>query len=137
MILIFFAISIPNIADLVLSILSYQEECKTYYIIRFVSQGINLLFIVVLFFLIIFLYIGDNYNPIASGIISLISCLYCVIAFLPMEITSLVFFIRNYDLLFYFGKIGFYIHASLIGLIILSFISGIIYIKCNPYVPLK
>ena len=121
-ILTFFTISMPYIADLVLSILSYQEECQAYYIIRFVTQGISLcLIIVVPFLLILFVYEQHN-NPIMCGIILMGSGIYILVAILPMEITSLVFFIRNYEFLFNLGKIGYYIHAGFFGLFILSLI---------------
>ena len=118
--LIFFAVSMPQIADLVLSIISFQKECKAYYIIRFVTLGINLIFIIIL--AILYISMGGERNPIGEGIISSYSCLCCTIAILPMEITSLVFFIKDYGLLFCLGKIGFYIHLGFIGLIILSII---------------
>ena len=84
-ILIFFAISVPYIADLILSILSYQEECKTYYIIRFVTQGISLFLIVILPFLMICLYFEDNNNPFAMGIILIGSLVYLIIGILPIK----------------------------------------------------
>ena len=130
-ILTFFTISVPYIADLILSILSYQEECKAYYIIRFVTQGISLLLIIILPFLIICLYYEDNNNPFAMGMIYVIFFVFLIIGIIPMEITSLVSFIRNYEFLFYLGKIGYFIHASFIGLIIFSFILGFIYFNWN------
>ena len=127
--LILIVLSFPNITDLILSILSYHEDCKTYYIIRFVTQGINLLFLVLLaIFLTLF---GEKNNPIANGIIYSFVWIYCLIAILPMEITSLVYFIRNYGLLFNLGKIGFFIHLGFYGLIILSYASFVIYGYCN------
>ena len=45
--------------------------------------------------------------------------MYSGFAYLPMEITSLVYFIKNYDILFYLGKIGYYVHLIFIGLIVL------------------
>ena len=127
-VLSFFAISLPYIADLILSILSYQGECKTYYIIRFVTQGISLLLIIVFPFLLISQVYEQNNNPYGLGFILLISLLYLIIAILPMEITSLVFFIIDYELLFNLGKIVYFIHASFI---VLDFILGFIYVKCG------
>ena len=125
-IIIFCVISVPYIADLVLSIKSYQEECKTYYIIRFVTQGISLLLIIIFPFLFMSQVYEQHTNPYGLGFILLISLVYLIIAILPMEITSLVFFIRDYELLFYLGKIGYYIHACSI---ILDFI--LLVIKFN------
>ena len=118
--LFFFIISLPYIVDLILSILSYQEECKTYYIIRFVTQGIILIFIVFLAYAFIH---GEENNPFYTGFISVATCVYSICAVLPMEITSLVLFIINNGLLFYLGKIGFYIHICFYGLIFLFVIS--------------
>ena len=118
--LFFFIISLPYIVDLILSILSYQEECKTYYIIRFVTQGIILIFIVFLAYAFIH---GEENNPFYTGFISVAVCVYSICAVLPMEITSLVLFIINNGLLFYLGKIGFYIHICFYGLIFLFVIS--------------
>ena len=131
-ILTFFAISMPYIADLVLSILSYQEEYKTYYIIRFVTIGLSLCFIIILPFLLIWGYYEDYDDdiPVCFGIIIMGSVVYIIVAILPMEITSLVYFIRNYEFLFYLGKIGYYIHAGFFCLFILSFIIGLI---CSKY----
>ena len=127
--LFFFTISLPYIFDLILSILSYQEECKTYYIIRFVTQGISLLFIIILPFLLITLVYEQHNNPFAMGFIFIVSLVYLIIGIIPMEIASLVFFIRDYELLFYLGKIGYFIHAGFIGLIILFLIVGLISLK--------
>ena len=118
--IITFIISIPILADIILSILSYQEECKTYYIIRFVTQGIILIFIVFLAYAFIH---GEENNPFYTGFISVATCVYSICAVLPMEITSLVLFIINHGLLFYLGKIGFYIHICFYGLIFLFVIS--------------
>ena len=131
--LFFFTISLPYIFDLILSILSYQEECKTYYIIRFVTQGISLLLIVILPFLMICLYFEDNNNPFAMGFIFIVSLVYLIIGIIPMEIASLFFFIRDYELLFYLGKIGYFIHAGFIGLLILFLIVGLISLKCDSH----
>ena len=132
-ILIFCVISVPYIADLVLSIKSYQEECKTYYIIRFVTQGISLLFIIILPCLMICLYFEDNNNPFSAGIIYIVFFVCLIIGIIPMEITSLVYFIRNYELLFYLGKIGYFIHAGFIGLLILFLIVGLIFLICDSH----
>ena len=67
-VLIFFAMSMLYISDLVLSIRSFQKEFKAYYIIRFVTQGINLIFLLILAILLISF--GDESNPIGDGIIS-------------------------------------------------------------------
>ena len=128
--IITFIISIPILADIILSILSYQEECKTYYIIRFVTQGISLLFIIILPFLLISQVYEDNNNPFAMGFIFIVSLVYLIIGIIPMEIASLFFFIRDYELLFFLGKFGYYIHASSI---ILYFILGFIYVKCGSH----
>ena len=126
--LFFFTISLPYIADLIFSILSYQGECKTYYIIRFVTQGISLLFIIILPFLLITLVYEQHNNPFAMGFIYIASLVYLIIGIIPMEIASLFFFIRDYELLFFLGKFGYYIHASSI---ILYFILGFTYVKCG------
>ena len=63
------------------------------------------------------------------GIIYVIFFASLIIGIIPMEITSLVYFIRNYELLFYLGKIGYFIHAGFIGLLILFLIVGLISLK--------
>ena len=81
-------------------------------------------------FLLKYLVYKDNDNPFAMGIVLVIILVYLLIAILPMEITSLVFFIIDYELLFNLGKIVYFIHASFI---VLDFILGFIYVKCSSY----
>ena len=37
-------LNIPNIIDLILTAISFEEEIKTYFILRFIAQSLNLLF---------------------------------------------------------------------------------------------
>ncbi len=126
-ILLFFVISIPNIVDIVLSILTYKKECKKYYIIRFVTQGINFLFIIFGINYLTYVPLRKAGHIILDGIGYLLFFICSICAYLPMEITSLVYFIINYDLLFYHGKVGYYAHFISFGLIILYIISVRIY----------
>ena len=126
-ILLFFAVSIPNIVDIILSILSYKEECKKYYIIRFVTQGINFIFIIFGINYLIYAPRREKDRIILDGIGFLLLFIGSACAYLPMEITSLVYFIINFDLLIYLGKIGYYVHLIFVGQIILSIISVWIY----------
>ena len=40
---------IPNITDLVLTILDFKEDIKSYYIIRFIEQGFCILYFISIF----------------------------------------------------------------------------------------
>ena len=106
-----FFLSIPNIINFIFSLLSYKDECKKYYIIIFITQGL-------LVFYIIISVIYTSYDPRVNERKPLnfdgfgYLCLFILgsLVIFAMEITCLVFFIRNIDSLVLLEEIGFYLH---------------------------
>ena len=127
-ILAFLAFSSPNIVDIVLSIISYDGDIKKYYILRYVTQGIC--FIFTIFFVNYTLY--EPYVKYPShanldGLGFMMILIICVYFLIPMEITCLVYFIRDYDSIESNGKIGYYIHLIIIPCTSIF----LCYTKCN------
>ena len=120
LILKMFILSIPNIIDLIFTSISYKEECKTYYIIRFITQILTFPYMIISV-------IYTSYEPLINershincdGIGYL--CLFGLgsIIIFSMEITCLVFFIRNIEPLVLLEEIGFYIHYITFPILIL------------------
>ena len=107
--------SMPNIADFVLSIISYYSKIKAYFILRFISQFFNML-VCISFALVLSYQTEDQYD----GCCYVVFFLVVSIIFLGMELTSLVFFIVYYSDIEKIGDIGYFIHLLLIPLIALN-----------------
>ena len=109
-------LNIPNILDIILTAISFEEEIKTYFILRFIAQSLNLLFC-------ISAACFSSYENLAGidAIIPYFFLFLCAIFFLGLEISSLVFFIKDLDTIEYLGKIGYYIHLSLVPCLTLNF----------------
>ena len=109
-------LNIPNILDIILTAISFEEEIKTYFILRFIAQSLNFLF-----------YISaacfSSYENLEGfdAIIPYFFLFFFAIIFLGLEISSLVFFIKDLDTIEYLGKIGYYIHLSLVPCLTLNF----------------
>ena len=99
-------ISSLNIIDLILSIISFDNECLTFFILKYIS--IPLTFLMWVLICASYSFIKGS-KPIPVGVYT---CLGCIIAVLviAMEITILVFFIRDYDVLNLLAIIGYFIH---------------------------
>ena len=109
-IIIFFAFSVPNITDLVLSIITYDNELKKYYILRFITQGICFIYSI---FIISFFTYQPAHQRLTITVEEL--CLICIfllilLFFIPMEITCLVYFIIDFNSLETIGKLAYFIH---------------------------
>ena len=119
-------LNIPNIIDLILTAISFEEEIKTYFILRFIAQSLNLLFC-------ISAACFSSYEN-SDGIDGMPPCIFlfcCSIFILGLEIPSLVFFIKDFETIESLGKIGYYIHLSLIPCLFLNFsLNTIIDRKC-------
>ena len=107
--------SIPNIADFIISIISYYSKIKAYFIIRFISQFFNML-VCISFALVLSYQTEDQYD----GCCYVVFFLVVSIIFLGMELASLVFFIVYYSDIEKIGDIGYFIHLLLIPLIALN-----------------
>ena len=96
---------IPNLIDLVLTILDFKEDIKSYYIIRFIEQGFCILyFISILGELSINYFNNFSVHSYITGFI-LFGSLVIIIVF---ETTSLVLFILKYQNIDLLGNIGYY-----------------------------
>ena len=109
-------LNIPNILDIILTAISFEVEIKTYFILRFIAQFLNLLFC-------ISAACFSSYENL-EGFDAIIP--YCflfssAIFFLGLEISSLVFFVKDFETIEYLGKIGYYIHLSLVPCLTLNF----------------
>ena len=109
-------LNIPNILDIILTAISFEEEIKTYFILRFIAQSLNFLFYISAAYF-------SSYENLAGfdAIIPYFFLFFCAIIFLGLEISSLVFFIKDLDTIEYLGKIGYYIHLSLVPCLFLNF----------------
>ena len=125
-ILILLAISSPNIIDLVLSIITYDNDSKKYYILRYITQGLCCLYS-------IYVSIYITYEPYVhpkgafEGIFLVFILILSLLVLIPMEITSLVYFVKDFNSLESKAKIGYYIH-------LITFpcsIFGIAFTKCH------
>ena len=109
-------LNIPNILDIILTAISFEEEIKTYFILRFIAQSLNFLFYISAAYF-------SSYENLAGfdAIIPYFFLFFFAIIFLGLEISSLVFFIKDLDTIEYLGKIGYYIHLSLVPCLTLKF----------------
>ena len=117
---IFITVLIPSIGFFILSIIPFDSKCKTYFILVFVLQGLYLVF----FILMGVTAAAANDEDENGG-----DCFVCVLilgicAFLGMEITCLVFFIRAFSKLKLLAKIGYFVHWSYIPLAIIIELLG-------------
>ena len=125
---------IPSIAFLVLSILSFDSECKIYFILVYIFQGF---FLISMIIIVIITNTGcgdeDDYDdykdnrhhPLFSTRFILLSfvSLIGICIYLGLEIATLIYFIKSYSKLKLLAKIGYFMHCSyyLIGLIFTLF----------------
>ena len=125
-ILIFFAFSAPNIIDTVLSIIAYDNDLLKYYILRYITQVLCCIYsIMVINYLTYKPYVHPKTGHAEEMFILIFLCLGLFIL-IPMEITCLVFFVKDYDSIESKGKIGYYIHLVTLPLSIILMIS----LKC-------
>ena len=116
----FFILILPNIADIILTILSYDKDYKTYYIVRYVFQ----LFDIICCFMFAWII---SYNIDCDDTDECTDCTifsYFIMPFLAIvkEIPSLVFFIMDFDNLALLSKIGYFSHLISSLFIIIFFI---------------
>ena len=107
---------IPNIIDFLLTLLSFKNDCKIYYILRFINQALYSL--LCLSFAWMISYVNSD------GIDSLpfLWCFSCNgITVLLIEITCLIFFIKYFEELFLLTQISYYIHWILFPCIVIFF----------------
>ena len=81
-------LNIPNILDIILTAISFEEEIKTYFILRFIAQSLNFLFYISAAYF-------SSYENLAG--FSILFPFFFAIIFLGLEISSLVFFIKDLD----------------------------------------
>ena len=98
-------ISSLNIIDLIFSIISFDNECLTFFILKYISIPLT-------FLMWILICASYSFKKGSKRIpIGVYTCLGCIVAVLVigMEITILVFFIRDYDVLNLLAIIGYFI----------------------------
>ena len=103
----FLLLLIPDVVDFILTIVSYDYNCKTFFVLRFITQGIIILFC--MSFACFSSYLNSD-GIDAIGHVCFTSCTICFA--LGIEISSLVFFIKNFNELQNLGKIAYYIHFT-------------------------
>ena len=95
-------ISIPNIFDFFLTLLGISNGSKAFFIIRFISQALNILHNLSLLALL--------FKNRRTGDINIYSYYLYSSIMLAIEITSFVFFIKLSNTINTIAKIGYYIH---------------------------
>ena len=97
-------ISLVNIVDLVLSIIAFDSNCITYFVLKYVSFFFSFL---------MWLTLCSSYSYTTQdieGIMYLILGIILVIIYLALEIPVLVFFIMYYKDLVLIALIGYFVH---------------------------
>ena len=106
-----------DIADLVLNILGFSKDAQTYYIIRFIGQALFLLFnFSALGFISYY-----NIHLHLDLLVPLIPFCIMLLLFLASEILSIIFYCIYYNNIFYYPRLGFYIHFSYVIMLLLIF----------------
>ncbi len=112
--LYFILLILPDIADLVLSILGFSKGALSYYIIRFISQSFFIFFnITVLGFM------SYHNKDGIDGMIPGIPFCIMFILILISEILSVIFYAIYYNDIFFYARLGFYIHYIYLIILIL------------------
>ena len=97
-------ISLVNIVDLVLSIIAFDSNCITYFVLKYVSFFFS--FLMWLTLCCAYSYTNEDFE----GIMFLIPCIILVVIYLALEIPVLVFFIMYYKDLVLIALIGYFVH---------------------------
>ena len=112
----------PSIAFLVLSILSYDNECKIYFILAFIFQGLLLLSWIIISILMNSCFNSEDddddyedhhhHHPLFSSsfVLIMFAALFIGCFYVGMGIATLVYFIKFYSKLKLLAKIGYFVH---------------------------
>ena len=108
-------ILILNIIDTVINIIGYEDEAKTYFVIRYIYEGFNL------FYYIAFTFYDDFVGTKGPGAGMAVMCFYCPMCLLQtvlsgLDITSLVLLIKKSDVINDLQKIAYFSHFIYIPL---------------------
>ena len=122
----FLILIMPNIVDIILTIISYDKDYKTYYIIRYVSQVLDI--ICCFIFAWILSYNVDCDEDDGCSTFTIYSFIIIPFFVIAKEIPSLIFFIKDFADLVILSKVGFFIHLISSLFILISFI--VLGIKC-------
>ena len=99
-------ISSLNIVDLILSIISFNSECLTYFILKYITITITFL----MWFCICSSYsFKKGSTPFGELGYTCLGCIFATVV-ISLEITILVFFIKNFYDLSLLAKISYFIH---------------------------
>ena len=110
------AISSPVIADLVLSIISYDPECLTYFVLNYIT-----IFFALLTFISGCCFFVDNDDDNCRAVCGMIS--FCILFIvIALEIAVLIFFIIDYKNLELLAIIGYFIQLIPFIFMIIYFI---------------
>ena len=105
---IIFDLLIPNIGFFIVTIIPYESESKTYFILAFITQGIYLLFMILL---------PLSFSKSEDCGVCVIFLAFCTV--LGIEIACLVYFIKSFSDLKLLAKIGYFAHWSYIPFLII------------------
>ena len=112
------ALSIPIIIDFILSLLSYKKELENYYTLRFSTQGLFIIFIIINVLFTSYKLIATYGFYFAIYMIYIMLMVFGLFALLAMEYLSLYNFISEFESLVLSEKIGYYIHSlSIVGIV--------------------
>ena len=114
----FFIDSIPILVDISLTILLYNKDYKTYYIIRYLTQILDIFCCFMFAWFISFSIVFEEDD--AGNYFAICSAFSLPFLVIIKEIPSLIFFIKYFDNLVLLSKISYFIHyiSSLIIIII-------------------
>ena len=112
--LYFILLILPDIVDLVLSVLGFSKAAQTYYIIRFIGQTFFIFFNITVLGIMSY-HSRDGIDGLIPGIPFYIMLLLILIS----EILSIIFYIIYYNDIFFYAKLGFYIHYIYLIILIL------------------
>ena len=104
-------LSIPNLVDIVLTILSFDKDNKIYFILRFIAQFLNIIFCISCG-----TFCSYKSEDGIDGLGYFIFFASSACCYFGMEIPSLIFFIKDYYKIKFLGILGYYIHLAIVPL---------------------
>ena len=102
----FLFFQVPNLVDLILLIITYDNNYKIYFILRIITQSFYFLLCLAIAYCVS--YIPGEYGM--DAIIYILPCFCLGICVFGLEIPCLIFFIKYYNELLLLSKVGYFIH---------------------------
>ena len=113
----FLFFQVPNLADLILLIITYDNNYKVYFILRIITQSFY--FLLCLAIALCVSYVSGDYGM--DAIIYVCPCFCFGVCVFGLEIPCLIFFIKYYNELLLLSKVGYFIHWIFIPCLIIYF----------------